>query len=385
MIDVTNAKVGRTSTGVSGLYLHVSPRGNRKWVFRYSRPHGGGVTEHSLGPATQGNFPEAQLKVVQLRALLAQGIDPGAHARAQRRTAITFSDACVRWIDHSRAVWSASQLRSAHLLLHVHGKALARDLVPAITEDMIVSALMPLWLRAPKQARLALNMWKRVFDFAGRRSNNPATWKTNMEYRFPRSPRQARSHYPAMPYHQVPMFVAVLRPYQRASTGAVALEFLILTATRLSETVKMQWSEVNWDERLWTIPAERMKAGCAHTVPLVDRVIEILKHQYSCWNRITPFVFVGYKDNQALAPKSLHPFIREMGDPSSTIHGFRTSFKTWGIEKTSFDREMLDRCLAHKIGNAVAQAYDRAEAIDKRRKIMNAWAEFCESGIYPDS
>jgi|SRR5215471_4879987 len=233
MIGIDTARPGRHYSGITGLYLHVTPRGSRRWVLRYSRPHGAGVTEHSLGPASQANFPEAQLRVVQLRALLAQDIDPVAHNRAQQRANITFAEACDQWVDHSRAVWSASQLRNADILLRMHGKELATTPVPAITEDMIVSALMPPWTATPKQARRALNMWKCVLDYAGRRTNNPTTWKGNMEYKFPRLPRQARNHYSAMPYQAVPLFLKQLRPSQVRSTGAVALEFLILTATRL--------------------------------------------------------------------------------------------------------------------------------------------------------
>jgi integrase len=375
MVDIDTAKVGRSSTGIPGLYLHVTPRGQRRWVFRYSRPHKAGVTEMSLGPASQGNFPQAQARVSQLRAQLAEGTDPGAHARAQQRTSITFAEACSQWLDHNRAVWSASQIRNANLLLRVHGKALAAIPVPAITEDMIHSALMPLWTRVPKQARRALNMWKCVLDYAGRRVNNPAAWKSNMEYRFPRLPKQARNHYAAMPYHQVPYFLGVLRHYQARSTGAVALEFLILTVTRLSETLKAQWSEFDLEQGIWAIPAERTKQRREHRVPLCDRAGELL-HRQKEYNTGSPFVFTGYSHN-ALAEKSLIPYLREMGS-YETVHGFRASFKTWAVEQTKYPNELIELCLAHQIGNAVEQAYFRGDALEKRRKIMEAWAAFCE-------
>jgi integrase len=385
MIGIDSASPGRHSTGIPGLYLHVTPRHHRRWVFRYSRPHGAGVTEHSLGPASQGNFPAVQLRVVQLRALLAQGTDPVAHARAQQRTNITFAEACSRYLDHSRAVWSASQLRNADLLLRVHASELAATPVLAITEDMIVSALMPLWKQTPKQARRALNMWKCVLDFAGRRLDNPAAWKGNMQYKFPRSPRQARNHYAAMPVHQVPMFIAVLRPYQVRSTGAVALEFLILTVCRSGEVLNAQWSEFDLtaaNAAVWVIPAERTKQRRQHIVPVTNRVMELLRRQKQ-YSTGSPFVFTGYSD-KALAEKSMVPYLHEMG-ATETIHGFRASFKTWATEQTQHPREIIEMCLAHQVGNQVEQAYLRGDALDKRRALMNDWEQFCLSGIYPDN
>src|SRR5262249_54669257 len=356
-------------------------------VLRYSRLHGAGVTEHSLGPASQANFPAVQLRVVQLRALLAQGIDPVTHNRSQQRTNISFAEACNRYLDHNRGVWSASQLHNAHLLLRVHGSALATTPVLAITEDMIVSALMPLWTQVPsprpKQARRALNMWKCVLDFAGRRANNPATWKGNMEYRFPRSPRQARNHYSAMPPHMVPLFVAVIQPYQVRSTGAVALEYLILTATRSGETLNARWEEFDLDARVWVIPAERTKQRREHHVPLSNRVMELLKRQLNYRVDSNPFVFTGYLQTKPLAEKSMIPYLREMGS-TETVHGFRASFKTWATEQTQHPREIIEMCLGHQIGNQVEQAYLRGPVLDKRRTLMNDWEQFCLSGIYPD-
>jgi integrase len=334
-----------------------------------------------LGPASQPNFQATQLKVAQLRALLAQGIDPVAHSRSQQRLNITFAEACNRYVDHNRAVWSASQLRNANLLLRIHGKDLAKVPVPAITEDMIVATLMPLWTATPKQARRALNMWKCVLDFAGRDSDNPAVWKNKMQYRFRRLPRQARNHYSAMPYSSVPLFVAVLQPCEVRSTGAVALEFLILTATRLGETVNAQWSEFDLEQRIWTIPAERTKQRREHRVPLSDRVMELL-HRQQQYSTGSPFVFTGYSDN-ALAEKSLVPFLREMG-ATETVHGFRASFKTWATEQTQHPREVIEMCLAHRVGDATEDAYLRGPVLDKRRVLMDEWEQFCLSGIYPD-
>jgi integrase len=185
-----------------------------------------------------------------------------------------------------------------------------------------------------------------------------------------------------MPYSSVPLFVAVLQPCQVRSTGAVALEFLILTATRLSETVKAEWKEFDLEQRIWTIPAERMKkTRREHRVPLSNRVMELL-HRQQQYSTGSPFVFTGYSNN-ALAEKSLVPYLRDEG-ATETVHGFRASFKTWATEQTQYPREIIELCLAHQIGNAVEQAYLRGDALDKRRALMNEWEQFCLSGIDPD-
>jgi integrase len=374
MIHIDNAPPGRHYSGIPNLFLHVTPRGQRRWVARYSRPHKAGVTEMSLGSASQANFAYAQQRLSQLRLQLAQGIDPVAHARTQQRASITFAVACSQWIDHSKGVWSASQLRNANLLLRVHGATLASLLVPTITEDNIVTALKSLWDATPKQARRALDMWKRVLDMAGRRGNNPAAWKGNMEYRFPRSPKQAKNHYPAMTYSRVPLFIAVILPSQVRSTGAVALEFLILTATRSDETLKMPWSEVDFTNRIWTIPKERTKPRREHQIPLCDRAMEILQRQRE-YSSGSPFVFTGYSD-AALAKKTMVPFLREMGS-TDTVHGFRASFKSWATDTTEYPLELIELSLGHAIGNQTSEAYRRVSAVERRRPLMQSWGDFC--------
>jgi integrase len=383
MFDVNTAPVGRTFTGVTGLYLLVTKRGHRRWIFRYSRPHKGGVNEMSLGPATNGNFQTVLLQIAQIRALLAEGKDPVAEKRVERRKARSFSEAATGYIEHNRAEWSASQTRIAKLYLHVYGSALSRVMVPTITEDHIVAALKPLWDRRPGQARRCVNMWSKVLVFAGRGQINPASWKGTLQFRFPRQPRQSQKNHAMMDTDAVPYFIAVLRPSQVHAVGAVALEFCILTATRTSETLGAQWSEIDWANKLWNIPAKRMKTRKPFRVPLTARAIELLKRQYAAREGSNPFVFTGYLKSKSLTRRTMLPFIREHGD-SSTVHGFRASFKTWATEETNYPREIVEWSLAHTVGGMTEQAYQRGDVLAKRRKLMEAWEDHCLSEILPD-
>ena len=179
-----------------------------------------------------------------------------------------------------------------------------------------------------------------------------------------------------MPYPQVLKFMRELRQHENRSTTAVALEFCILNASRPGEVREMQWPEIDWDQKLWAIPAERMKARKEHRVPLSDRAIELLTRQKDYSNE-SQFVFTGYK-GIALDDTSLRKFLHGMGVPF-TVHGFRTTFRTWAAEQTDFDFYVVEMCLAHSVGNAVTRAYLRGDALEKRRKIMEAWASYCEA------
>lgn len=219
-------------------------------------------------------------------------------------------------------------------------------------------------------------MWARVFDYAKYKKiytgDNPATWEGNLSYEFPESKDTNRKHHPAMPHRQVPKFFRELRQHQNRSTAAVALEFCILNASRPGEVRGMQWSEV--EDQVWTVPAERMKARKEHRIPLSARAMELLTRQKEYSNG-SPFVFTGY-NGISLDDTSMRKFLRGMGVPF-TVHGFRTTFRTWAAEQTDFDFYAVEMCLAHSVGNAVTRAYLRGDALAKRRIIMDTWAEFC--------
>jgi integrase len=242
---------------------------------------------------------------------------------------------------------------------------------------MVDAALAKLRERHPIQARRALRTFQRVFDYAKAKGlssgDNPAAWRGMFEYRWPRSPNN-NQHYASMPYAEVPEFMKRLRARQVRGASFVALEFLILNAARTSEVLGAQWAEIDFANRVWIIPAHRMKARREHRVPLSDRSMALLALQRE-YARGDQFIFTGY-DHEEMDPKNLRWVMYSMDIPS-TVHGFRSSFRDWAAEQTDFDFYVVEGCLAHTIGSAVTRAYLRTDSIDKRRIVMNRWADYC--------
>jgi integrase len=207
-------------------------------------------------------------------------------------------------------------------------------------------------------------------------AENPARWKEKQKNFYPTF-KNKRGHFSAMPYEDVPEFVQALRQYQNNSVAAVALEICVLTAARSGEILGMRRSEVDLENRIWTIPAARMKGGRGHIVPLSDRAIELLKRRYE-QRGISDYVFTAHRRPTPMDEKSMRQILHKM-NKSVTVHGFRSSFRDWCGDETNFAREAVEACLAHVVGNASETAYRRRTALEKRREIMKAWAEYCET------
>jgi integrase len=372
--------------GETGLYLYVSPDEQvRRWLFRFTSPATKRVTETGLDMAAAVSLSQAKAKAGDLRKQIAQGVCPIAAKRNAKAEQTTFGEAADQWIETNKPSWkhvdAGSQMTNARVLLKQHGAPLANKRVAEITTDMVETALKPLLSQTPFQARRALGMWERVFDLAKakgwREGDNPAAWRGNMEYRFPRQRKTDRGHYAALPYEQMPEFMKALRLRQERATGAVALEFLILTCARTGEVLGMRWDEIDWDKKLWALSAERTKQGRAHTVPLSERAMAILEQQKQYRNG-SEFVFTGYRQTQ-MDNKSLAAQLRSM-KIDTTVHGFRSTFRDYMGNETNFAREPVEHCLAHRLGNSVEQAYRRQDALNKRRVILSHWAEYCAGG-----
>jgi len=218
---------------------------------------------------------------------------------------------------------------------------------------------------------------ERVFDFARARGQgsgeNPARWRGHLDAILPRRAKLTRGHHKAMPFDKVPEFMVALR--EREGIAARALEFAILTAARSGEVMGARWDEFNLEARVWTVPASRMKAGREHRVPLSARAVEILQSMQQ--NQFSEFVFPGVKAGRPLSVMALEMVLRRM-KVDVTVHGFRSAFRDWAGERTHFPREVAEAALAHLVGDAVERAYRCGDALEKRRELMDAWANFLE-------
>ena len=250
----------------------------------------------------------------------------------------------------------------------------------AIETNHVLSVLQPIWQSKPETASRLRGRIEKVLDYAkaqGLRSgSNPAGWRGHLSAILPKPAKLVRGHHPAMPFDDVPAFVVELR--KRQAAAAMALEFTILTAARTSETLGATWSEIDLKKALWTIPAGRMKAGREHRVPLVGRATEILS---ACLlARQNDFVFPGLKLGKPLSNMSMEMLLRRMSQTTITTHGFRSSFRDWAGEQTTFPREVAEAALAHQVGDETERAYRRGDALEKRRAMMSAWDDFVSTG-----
>ena len=373
-INVHKAPLGRHNVA-PGLYLIVTARG-RRWAFRYTKPSTRRVTELGLGSASVLSLAEAREKAHDYRRVVAKGQDPVEQKREQRRSQIPFAEMANVYLAIKQQEWRGE--RSYHkifLLLNTHASSLATKPVNIITSDDVEMALRPIWTRSRTQGKRTQAVIYQVFELAiakgYRTANNPADWRI-IKRRFPKvAPVR---HFTTMDYMQVPALVKRLHSAQERDTALspFVIEFLILTACRTNEVTRMRWEEIDWEQKVWTIPASRTKAAREHRVPLVDRALELLKRQLC---KGGDYVWRGRK-RQAIDDRALYIYlIRSMKVPV-TIHGFRSSFRDFAGNETHFDRVTCELALGHKAGDATELAYRRSDALAKRRALMDAWAKF---------
>ena len=243
----------------------------------------------------------------------------------------------------------------------------------------MLSVLQPIWTKVPETASRLRGRIENILDAAKalghRDGQNPAQWRGHLKTLLPARQRLTRGHHAALAYDDLPAFMADLRA--RKSTAALALELAILTATRSGEVLNAEWSEFDLDKAIWTIPACRMKAGHAHRVPLTARAVEILKGMTRVHDN--DHVFPGNTKGKPLSGMAMTMQLRRMDRGNITVHGFRSTFRDWASEQTSFPHETCEHALAHRISDKAEAAYRRGDQFDKRRKLMEAWAGFCET------
>jgi integrase len=376
---VETAGPGRYGDG-GGLYLVVSIAEARKWVFRFT--FGGRVTEMGVGSASVVSLAEARDRAHEARKLLQAGENPIA---AKRRAALasagvpTFGAVADELLAAKRSEWRnekhQAQWRSSLMEM---ARPLRGKRVDEIDTEVVLAVLKPLWQSKPETASRLRGRIEAVLDAAkarGYRSGeNPAAWRGHLSHLLPRRAKLARGHHAAMAYQEIPAFLAKLR--QSNTVAAMALEFAILTAARSGEVYRARWPEIDQDAKVWTVPASRMKAAREHRVPLSKRALAIIKTLAEA--RTCDYVFPSPRGRRPLSHVAMGKVMDRLEVEGPTVHGFRSAFRDWCGEATAFPREIAEAALAHVIGDKAEQAYRRGDALEKRRKLMDAWAAYCE-------
>jgi integrase len=372
---VETAKPGKYSDG-GNLYLIVSDNGARKWVLRFTWR--GRAKEMGLGSATSVPLTDAREKATDARRTVAQGLNP-IDVRKRDGGIPTFG----KLADDVREALSAGFRNEKHkaqwrMTLETYAAQLRDKPVDTIGTDDVLAVLKPIWTKKAETASRLRGRIEKVLDAAKakgfRDGENPARWRGHLDHLLPKPLKLTRGHHAAMAYEDVPKFVGSLR--KREAVAALALEFCILTAARSGEVLGIRWSEIDIDKRIWTVPPERMKAGREHRVPLSARAAAILKTLAK--TKQGEFVFPGQTSHKPLSGMAMEMMLRRMKIDDATVHGFRSSFRDWAGNVSNFPREITETALAHVIGDKAEQAYRRSDALEKRRKLMEAWAAYCE-------
>jgi integrase len=379
---------GRHRDGkVPGLFLQIGD-GSRCWVLRYQR--GGPERMLGLGPLSLVSLEEARERAIQEWKKILDGNDPVAARQARHQNAaltaakvITFDECAAQYIAAHRPGWSnVKHSRQWEKSLALYASPVLGALpVAQIDEAHVLKVVQPIWSAKTETAERVRRRIAAVLDYAEasklRIGPNPARWKANFEHLLPaKSKVKKLRHHAALGFDLVPAFVANLRA--RKDIGAAALEILVLTAARAGEVTGARWPEVDLGARLWTVPAERMKARRVHRVALSERAVEILKSLPR--EAGNDYLFIGARAGKSLSHSAFDKLMSELA-PGFVAHGFRSSFRDWCGERTNFPREIAEGCLAHAIGTAVERAYARGDMLEKRRRVMEAWAAFCSTPV----
>lgn len=403
--------------GVPGLLLQVTPSGAKSWIYRTLV--GGKRRSIGLGPYPGLGVAEARRKALETREQIDKGVDPVESRKAARRAleaaqkaAMTFDQAAQQWLKMKSEVWTARQTKLVGEAIANHASPKIGDIpVAEIGLINIREVLEPIWLEVPTTAKALQGRlekilgWAAVHGYRDPAAQNPAQWAGYLDQilqpigKVKQTTGKGGGNMASVSYDEITDFVRLLR--RRDGVAARALEFTILTAARTAEVIGdkrvgnpgMTWREVDLQAGLWTVPAARMKMKRDHVVVLCDRAVEILKAMPKGKpdDRIFPdrkggipsdgFMRSVIKrmvaDEQAAGRDRFRD--RQSGKVA-TAHGFRATFKTWSMDHTTFEREVVERALSHEESNKVVAAYDRATMIDKRKRLMQAWQQFCETG-----
>lgn len=369
----------------AGLWLQVSASGSKSWIFRFTLARK--QREMGLGAVHTVDLATARAKAKECRLLLLDGKDPLDARKASKLTEalelarmITFDQCAAAYIAAHRSGWkNAKHASQWENTLSTYATPIIGALpVVAVDTALVVKVLSPIWQDKTETATRLRGRIESILDWATvskyRQGENPARWRGHLQNLLatPSKIAPVKNH-PALPWQEVGAFMAELRA--RDGIAARAVEFAILTATRSGEVRGAAWAEIDLDAGVWTIPAERMKAGREHRVPLSTAALALL----GAAPRLDALVFPGRKHGSALSDMSLTAVLRRMERHDITVHGFRSTFRDWCAESVanSFPREVCEHALAHSLPDKVEAAYRRGDLLEKRVMLMQAWADYC--------
>jgi integrase len=407
---VQTAKPGRHGDG-EGLHLVVSETGRKKWVLRYQVA--GVRKDKGLGAYPSVGLRDARERAIAARKLVARGVDPIEADRAARKAAKpipTFKEIAKLVIEDAQSKSANAKVRyqwERHLGPAYSGPLLDRP-VHEITALDVAAVLRPVWRPKPEVARKLYPAIRRVFDRARvilrdehgvAMPDNPARWDDLKAMGFETPKELSKGNYPSLPHRRMPEFFAALRA--RKATAALALELLILTNVRTNAVLQAKWPEFDLDKALWNVPLVNLKdrehRKESFEVPLSPRAVEIVKEIEKA--RVSVYVFPGQRKDHPLSNVVMLTLLKRMNatpkgekpdrdakprwhDPASgraiTAHGFRATFKTWAEEVATFPHAAIEHAMGHKVGGKVERAYTRTTLLDMRRKLMSAWAAYCQ-------
>lgn len=374
---VENLGPGRHGDG-NGLYLVVDPSGARRWIVRVTvkgqrNTQGAPLrTDFGLGGVDIVTLNQARERALEYRRMAKAGLNPRFNATTEIPTFQELAeqvhiDRLPTWKNTKHGQQWINTLRDYAF------PKIGRMAVDKIEQPEVLACLIPIWTEKHETATRLAQRIKTVLDVARakgfRSGENPVSLVREAEV-LPKV-RKKVDHHDAMPWRDVPAFYADLN--NRSAMAARALQFTILTACRTNEVLEMVWDEVDFETRIWTIPAARMKVPNDHRVPLTDAMLEILRPLQLLNSR---FVFEGQRRNHPLSDMSMLMLLRRIGIKGVTVHGFRSSFRDWATEAANAPRELAEAALAHQVGNAVERSYARSDQLERRRELMERWAGF---------
>ncbi len=370
---VESAGPGKHGDG-RGLFLFVKPTGARSWVLRYQL--NGRRRDLGLGAYPEVTLAKAREKALEARRLISEGSDP--LSTRDKTKSLTFKHAASALIESKRSGWkNAKHAAQWSSTLNTFAMPKLGDLdVKVIETADVIAVLKPIWNEKPETASRLRQRIEAVLDYATavgvRGGDNPARWRGHLDHLLPKPSKvRAVRHHAAIPYADAATFMAALS--EREGVSARALAFTVLTAARSGETREMRWKEIDLKNRMWIIPAQRMKAAKEHRVPLSDSALNILGKR----GGDNDLVFGSdTRLGNSISDMSMTAVLRRMKLDEITVHGFRSAFRDWAGETTGFPREVIEAALAHQLKDKAEAAYARGDLMDKRRELMAAWANF---------